>query len=197
MNGCLSGLVAVTAGCATVDPWAAVIIGIGAGAFYLMGSKILVLCRIDDAVDAIPVHMVGGAWGVIATGLFTTQERRSLAFGGDDIGWFFEWGRGSSNFSLLGAQIVGVIFIFGWTTFTMGIFFYILKVTGYFRISELEELVGMDVSRHKGGAYDIGTPNKEHVEELNKSRSNRGSKSLQVTSENKSPVEIDTGEEVA
>jgi ammonium transporter, Amt family len=197
MNGCLSGLVAITAGCATVDPWAGVIIGIGAGAFYLIGSKILVLCRIDDAVDAIPVHMVGGCWGVIAAGLFTTQERRTLAFGGDDIGWFFEWGRGSGNFSLLGAQLVGVLFIFGWTTFTMGIFFFILKVTGYLRINELEELVGMDVSRHKGSAYDIGNPNQDHVEELNKSRSNRGAKGIQVTDEKvEAPVEVDA-EEVA
>lgn len=51
MNGCLTGLVAVTAGCATVEPWAAVVIGIFAGLFYLMGSKLLVKLRIDDAVD--------------------------------------------------------------------------------------------------------------------------------------------------
>lgn len=55
MNGCLTGLVAVTAGCATVEPWAAVFIGVCAGWFYLLGSKALIKLRIDDAVDAIPV----------------------------------------------------------------------------------------------------------------------------------------------
>jgi ammonium transporter, Amt family len=180
MNGCLSGLVAITAGCATVDTWAAVLIGICAGWFYLLGSKLLVYFRIDDAVDAIPVHMVNGAWGVISTGLFTTQERRDLAFGENPhIGWFFEWGRGSANFSLLGAQIVAVIFIFGWTFVTMGAYFYFLKIMGWLRISELEEHVGMDVSRHKGNAYELGKPDQTHVDQLNQSRSYRGVRGMQ------------------
>ena len=180
MNGCLSGLVAITAGCATVDTWAAVVIGIAAGWFYLLGSKLLIIFRIDDAVDAIPVHMVGGAWGVIATGLFTTQARRDKAFGENpNIGWFFEWGRGSGNFSLLGAQLVGVLFIFSWTFVMMGGFFYFLKIMGWLRISELEEHVGMDVSRHKGNAYELGRPEKEYVDQLSRSRSGRGMKALQ------------------
>ena len=62
MNGCLTGLVAVTAGCATVETWAAVLIGVVAGWVYLALSKLLVKLRIDDAVDAIPVHMGGGMW---------------------------------------------------------------------------------------------------------------------------------------
>jgi len=62
MNGCLTGLVAVTSGCATVDTWAAVVIGIIAGWVYIGASKLLIKFRIDDAVDAIPVHMFGGAW---------------------------------------------------------------------------------------------------------------------------------------
>lgn len=184
MNGCLSGLVAITAGCATVDTWAAVVIGIAAGWFYLLGSKILIYFRIDDAVDAIPVHMVGGAWGVIATGLFTTQDRRTAAFGENpNIGWFFEWGRGSGNFSLLGCQLVSVLFIIGWTSVMMGGFFYFLKLMGWLRISELEEYVGMDVSRHKGNAYDLGRPEKELVDQLNQSRSTRGFKQADLSPE--------------
>ena len=61
MDGC-TGLVAITAGCATVETWAAVVIGITAGWVYLAISKLLIRLRIDDAVDAIPVHMGGGAW---------------------------------------------------------------------------------------------------------------------------------------
>lgn len=92
MNGCLTGLVAITAGAATVEPWAGVAIGICAGWFYLMGSALLVRFRIDDAVDAIPVHMVGGAWGVIANGLFASPSRLLAYLNTDtNVGWFYEW----------------------------------------------------------------------------------------------------------
>ena len=57
MNGCLSGLVAITPACSIVDTWASLVIGSVAGALYLGGSKLLVKWRIDDAVDAIPVHV--------------------------------------------------------------------------------------------------------------------------------------------
>ena len=58
MNGCLTGLVAITARCASVESWAAVFIGFVAGWVYLIGSKFLVWLRIDDAVDAVPVHLI-------------------------------------------------------------------------------------------------------------------------------------------
>jgi len=60
MNGALSGLVAITSGCAVVQPWASVMIGMFAGWFYLAGSHLLIKLRLDDAVDAIPVHLVNG-----------------------------------------------------------------------------------------------------------------------------------------
>ena len=172
MNACLTGLVAITSPCASVEPWAAVLIGVIAGWVYLIGSRLLIRFKIDDAVDAIPVHLGGGAWGVLSAGLFTTQGLRDDAYGANpNIGWFYEWGRGSANFNLMGAQIVGVLFIFGWVAVTMGALFYILKIVGWYRISELEEHVGMDLSRHKGGAYDLSIPDKEFVDQLNVSRS--------------------------
>lgn len=171
-NGCLTGLVAITAGCATVEPWAAVVIGIIAGWLYLLGSATLIKFRIDDAVDAVPVHMVGGAWGVISTGLFTTAELRKAAFGSDDhIGWFYEWGRGSGDFTLIGIQLIAVLFIIGWTGVVMGAYFYVLSKLGMLRLDKLEELVGMDISRHKGSAYNTSdNPRQEHIEELMNSR---------------------------
>ena len=57
LNGCLSGLVAITAGCSVVSHWASIVIGLISGALYLVFSKLLVRWRIDDAVDAIPVHV--------------------------------------------------------------------------------------------------------------------------------------------
>ena len=62
MNGLLSGLVAITAGCGTVENWAAAAIGAIAGLIYLGGSALLIKLRLDDAVDAIPVHMFNGVW---------------------------------------------------------------------------------------------------------------------------------------
>ncbi len=174
MNGCLTGLVAITAGCATVETWAAVIIGMFAGLFYLLASRLLVRLRIDDAVDAIPVHMVGGAWGVIATGLFSNPDRMEVAFGmREHSGWFYEWSQGSGDFTLLGIQLVAVLFVFSWTSVTMGTYFYILNFFDLFRISPLEEAVGMDISRHKGSAYSMeGSAPPDKVEQLSSSRHN-------------------------
>lgn len=78
MNGALLGLVAITSGCAVVQLWASVVIGMFAAWFYLVGSHFGVKLRLDDAINAIPVHLFNGVWGVIATDsspiLFLIQE---------------------------------------------------------------------------------------------------------------------------
>jgi Amt family ammonium transporter len=175
MNGCLTGLVSITAGCATVEPWAAVLIGITGGWFYLLGSNLLIKLRIDDAVDAIPVHMVGGMWGVLSTGLFTSPELLEKAFGLDEhYGWFYAMARDKGDFTLMGIQIIAVLFIFGWTFVTMGVYFVILNFFGWLRISPLEEEVGMDISYHKGAAYSMEPAAPEAVAALDLSRSTHG-----------------------
>jgi ammonium transporter, Amt family len=134
MNGALSGLVAVTAGCATVAPWCALMIGAVGGVVYLIFSKMLIKLRIDDAVDAIPVHLGNGIWGLVAAGLFSTEENMGNAgYKTDHIGWFFEWGRGSVNANLLLAQFVAVLWIIGFVGIVMGIFFVILNKLNLFR----------------------------------------------------------------
>lgn len=162
----------ITAGCATVQTWAAVVIGLFAGIFYVLGSKTLLHFKFDDAVDAVPVHMVGGIWGMIATGLFTSPELLMAAYGGDGShsGWFYEWSQGSGDFSLLGCQLIAVIFITAWVFTIMGAFYYFINFMGWFRVDPLEELAGLDVSRHKGPAYDIVAVDKETIETLNTSR---------------------------
>lgn len=172
MNGCLTGLVAITAGCATVEPWAAFVIGLVAGWVYLAASALMIKLKIDDAVDAIPVHMFGGMWGVIATGLFTSPGRLLTAFETEEnVGWFYEWGRGSGNFTLLGCQLVSVLFVVGWTACIFTPFCLILKTLNWLRIDPLEEEVGMDISRHKGPAYESeGSAKAEAVAELSASR---------------------------
>ncbi len=146
MNGSLSGLVAITSGCGVVEPWAAIVIGMIAGWIYLIGSNLLIKLRIDDAVDAIPVHMFNGIWGVLSTGFFASPRFLDLAYGsgtGSYPGLFYT---GSGN--LLACQITLVVFILGWVFASMMPFFIWLNYKGWFRADSLEELVGLDVSYH-------------------------------------------------
>lgn len=156
MNGALSGLVAITANCSVVEPWAALVIGMVAGWVYVFSSKLLVCLKIDDAVDAIPVHFFNGMWGCIATGVFASPRMVQLSYGSDGGG--FLYGKGGS---LLGAEICGILFIIGWVIGLMLPFFSILKYIGWFRVDPMEEKVGLDISHHKGAAYDLTGPGDE------------------------------------
>jgi Amt family ammonium transporter len=151
MNGSLCGLVAITAGCGVVEPWAAAVTGLVAGLLYIVGSKALVYFRLDDAVDAIPVHLINGAWGLISVGLFASPTRLLAAYGRDEyVGWFYSVDRGNSSARLLGTQLVGLFFILGWVITIMLPFFIWLDWKGWFRADPLEEIVGLDTSYHGG-----------------------------------------------
>lgn len=154
MNGCLSGLVAITAGCSVLESWASILTGLVAGGLYLAFSKLLVRRRIDDAVDAIPVHLVNGIWGSISVGLFAEPTMMEKVYGtSTHVGWFYSWGRGSADATLLACQLVGVLFVIGWVVGTMTPFFWLLHYFGYLRSDSLEEVVGLDVGYagyHKG-----------------------------------------------
>ncbi|KAL3823456.1 hypothetical protein ACHAXA_010216 [Cyclostephanos tholiformis] len=166
MNGGLTGLAAITAGCASVEPWAGFLIGIIAGWIYLSASKLILKLKIDDAVDAIPVHLFGGAWGVIACGFFSNPAR--MAASGvptAHVGVFYGGGG-----TLLGIQILAVLFVFGWTSVTFVPFCLGLKALNMLRIDELEEEVGMDISRHKGPAYRPEVVDEGAIDNLNQSR---------------------------
>mmetsp|Transcript_44900 Transcript_44900/g.94226 ORF Transcript_44900/g.94226 Transcript_44900/m.94226 type:complete len:504 (-) Transcript_44900:199-1710(-) len=174
MNGALSGLVGITAGCSVVAPWASFVIGIVAGWTYIFWSNLLVKLKIDDAVDAIPVHFGNGIWGCIAVGLFAEPNRTINAFGEHGkYGWFYMWGQGSGDGSLLLAQVCGVLWIIGWVSVIMTPYFHLLNILGLFRVDSLEEEVGLDISHHKGAAYDISGPSDEVVEKYEISRSQR------------------------
>jgi Amt family ammonium transporter len=157
MNGALGGLVGITANCSVVEPWAAVVIGGIAGLVYVFSSKLLVKLKVDDAVDAIPVHFFNGMWGCLATGIFASPRLVSNAYDMEDVGGFL-YGKGGALFA---AEIVGVLFIIGWTVLTMLPFFVVLKFIGWFRVDPLEEQVGLDISHHKGAAYDMTAPSEE------------------------------------
>jgi len=170
MNGCLAGLVAITSGTSVVMPWAAFVIGVVGGLVYLGFSKLLIKLKIDDAVDAIPVHFANGIWGVIAAGLFAHEDLMVVAGYQQKKGLFYGEG------SVIACQIIGILFILVWVMVPMGAFFYFLKVMGIFRVDALEEEVGLDISHHHGAAYDMSGPKKEDVEELMEVRASRHGK---------------------
>ena len=104
-------------------------------------------------MDAIPVHLPGGAWGVISTGLFASSGRVMNAYGNENhIGWFYSYKR-SADATLLACQVIEMLFIVGWVGIIMLPFFLILNYLGLFRSDPLEEVVGLDVSHHEAKAY--------------------------------------------
>merc|ERR1712048_797826 len=167
MNGCLGGLVAITAGCSVIKPWVAVIVGAIGGWVYLAFSKLLVWLRIDDVVDAIPVHFANGIWGVVAVGLFADPILMEKAgYATEHIGWFFD----ANDPMLLLIELIQVGFILGWTLATMLPFFIILRCCGLFRADAIEEEVGLDISHHRGAGYTMDGPGADAVEAFNNSK---------------------------
>jgi ammonium transporter, Amt family len=172
MNGALAGLVAITSGCATVQPYAALFIGAIGGLCYLGFSKLLIKLRIDDAVDAIPVHFANGIWGLMAVGFFSDGNLQAVAgFSVSSEGLFY-----GGNGKLFVCQLTAVVWIVGWVTCIMTPFFYALKLAGMFRVDALEEEVGLDISHHRGAAYDLTGPAKEDIEELMEVRASKHGK---------------------
>jgi Amt family ammonium transporter len=138
LNGTLAGLVAITAPCASVTPVAALIIGLLAGSLVVF--SVLFIDRklkVDDPVGAISVHAVCGAFGTLSVGLF--QADGGLFYGG--------------GFKLLGVQALGVAVAFVWAFGIGMILFNIIKATVGLRVTEEEELQGLDIGEHGMEAY--------------------------------------------
>lgn len=138
LNGSLAGLVAITAGCDTVSPLSAAIIGILAGIAVVVGIEFVEkVLKIDDPVGAVGVHGVNGALGTICVGLFSDGE------GTDWKGLFCGGGA-----KLLGIQALGVVVVILWVAVTMVIVFNVIKATIGLRVSEEEEVLGLDSTEH-------------------------------------------------
>ena len=141
LNASLAGLVAITASCDVTDCAGAIIIGAVAGLLVVFGVWLLdYKMHIDDPVGAVAVHCLNGVWGGIAVGLFATTS----APGNDTLTGLFYGG----GFSLLGKQLVGVIAVIAWTAVSITICFFLLKKTLGLRVSEDEEITGLDVTEH-------------------------------------------------
>lgn len=172
MNGSLGGLVAITAGCSVIQPWLSVIVGFIGGIIYFSFSKFLVYFRIDDAVDAIPVHFANGIWGVLAVGLFSDPVLQGRVYSSTaHHGWFYNF----NDATLLLIELILVLFVIAWVSACMIPFFVLLKCFGLFRVDPLEEEVGLDVSHHRGSAYYDDGPTDDAIQALNDSRHGRKS----------------------
>jgi Amt family ammonium transporter len=143
MNGALAGLVAITAPCAVVDPWAAIVIGSIAGVVVVLGVELLDKLHIDDPVGAVPVHGMCGIWGTLAVGIFGKQ-----ALGLANQGFIY-----GGNPMQLGIQMVGSAATVIFVVISMGIVFKLIDVTIGLRVSREEELRGLDIGEHGMEAY--------------------------------------------
>ena len=140
LNGSLAGLVAITAGCDTVTPVGAALIGVIAGFAVVFGIEFVdQKLKVDDPVGAVGVHGICGCLGTILTGLFAYYD-----FGnGEKLGLFYGGG-----IHFLGLQILGVVAVIAWVAVTMTIIFNVLKHTIGLRASAVEEIEGLDIHEH-------------------------------------------------
>ncbi|WP_181448729.1 ammonium transporter [Nonomuraea aridisoli] len=147
-SGAVAGLVAITPACGFVDPWAAGVIGLFAGAIcaYAVGLKYKL--GYDDSLDVVGVHLVGGVVGAVSLGFlaaypFLDQQSEGLFYGGG-------WGQ-------LGLQVLGPIAVGGYSFIVSWVLGKIIDKTMGFRISAEDEVTGVDITTHAETGYDLGT----------------------------------------
>ena len=144
LNASLAGLVAITAPCDVTDCAGAAIIGAISGLLVVFGVWFNDhVTHVDDPVGAVAVHMINGIWGTIAVGLFATSSAPGFASAGIKEGIFYGGG-----IDQLIKQLGGMGVTAGWTIVTITIAFFIIKKTIGLRVSEEEEITGLDVTEH-------------------------------------------------
>ena len=144
LNASLAGLVAITAPCDVTDCAGAAIIGAVAGLLVVFGVWFNDnVTHVDDPVGAVAVHMLNGIWGTIAVGLFATSTAPGFEIAGITEGLFYGGG-----FAQLGKQLGGMFITIAWTVVTILIAFTIIKKTIGLRVSEEEEISGLDSTEH-------------------------------------------------
>jgi len=165
INGCLAGLVAVTASCAYISALSALIIGTIAGILVVLAVSWFDRIRIDDPVGALSVHLVNGIFGTIALGLFAEDRFISNTTGN---GLFFGGG-----FKLLIAQLIGVASVGAFVFIISLIVWYAIKVIFGLRVSEQEEFEGLDIGEHGMESYPEFSIVSEHFSTTSSSEKNR------------------------
>ena len=161
LNASLAGLVAITASCDVTDALGSIVIGSVAGLLVVFGVWFLdQKLHIDDPVGAVAVHMMNGIWGTVAVGLFATDTAPAFARGfGDGVSYGANQIAGTGlfyggGFQLLGIQVVGMISIIAYTGVTIFLTFLAIKAVFGLRVSQEEEIVGLDATEHGRGQAD-------------------------------------------
>lgn len=146
-SGIVAGLVAITPACAAVSPIGAIIIGVVAGALCALAVGLKYKLGYDDSLDVVGVHLVGGLWGTIAIGFLADPDApagaESLFFGG--------------NADLLWRQVVGALAVLVFSFVVTWVIGTLIQKTIGFRISEDEEVTGIDTVVHAESGYDFAS----------------------------------------
>jgi Amt family ammonium transporter len=157
INGCLAGLVAITAPCAFVTVRASLLIGLLAGVLVVCAIKLLDMWKIDDPVGAVPVHLFNGVFGTICVGLFAVDKLTGTATGNG----LFNGG----GVTLLVAQLKGIGAVAIYTMAVSLVFWFAVKAVLGLRVTRTEELEGLDLGEHGEVAYVIGSPRVAELEQ--------------------------------
>ncbi|HEY4689051.1 MAG TPA: ammonium transporter [Anaerolineae bacterium] len=150
VNGTLAGLVAITAPCAFVDSWAAVVIGLVAGVWVCVAAVLLEKLKIDDPVGAVPVHFANGIWGVLAVGIFANGNPDTAAWNGiatPVTGLLY--GGNTQILAQLAEAVAIAVTVFG----TSYVFFKVLNALKLLRVSRADELAGLDMPEMGAEGY--------------------------------------------
>jgi Amt family ammonium transporter len=145
-SGAVAGLVAITPACAFVAPWAAVVIGLIAGAICALSVGIKYRLGFDDSLDVVAVHLIGGIWGSLSIGLFGASAVNSLGLDG------IFYGGGTD---LLVKQALGVGVVFAYSFIATLIIGYAIEKSIGFRVSKDSEVEGIDLNEHAETAYEM------------------------------------------
>ncbi len=147
LNGVIAALVAVTAACAFVSPWAAIVIGLVAGSIAVLGVLLVERARIDDPVGAVAVHGMAGVWGTLSLGLFALPSQAdSLATGTGGLVY-------TGSFHQLGTQALGLAAVGSFTFVASFLVLWAMKRSFGIRVEERVETAGLDVSEHGMWGY--------------------------------------------
>ena len=145
-SGAVAGLVAITPACAFVAPWAAVVIGIVAGMICALAVSVKYKLGVDDSLDVVAVHLLGGVWGSLSVGIFGSQVVNSLGADGIIYG---------GGLTLIAKQALGVAVVFGYSFVATLIIGFIIEKTIGFRVSKDAEVEGIDLNEHAESAYEM------------------------------------------
>jgi ammonium transporter, Amt family len=144
LNGALAGLVAITASCAFVNTWGAVVIGFIAGLLVFYSARFLEKKKIDDPIFALSVHGTAGVWGTLSTGFFATEELATVGAPGLFYG---------GGFGQLGVQLLSVVTAGLYAFIVAFIILAVMKKMMGIRVTEEEEIMGLDISEHGSYGY--------------------------------------------